>query len=311
MSSSQLLLAGGLAAIFLAVAMVVVSFAVMTNRREQVSRSWEAVNSLQTLPSRMRPELSKPIGQRIFVPAVRRLSRLYRRFTPATRIESLRRRLEKAGSPPNWDVDRVLACKILCLVAGAVAGVAIGLGLGKPLVAVGLGLGLPVLGFYFPDAVLSHVVDQRQQRIRRELPDSMDMLTISVEAGLGFDAALAQVAKNTDGPLAHEFFRVLQEMQIGTGRGEAFRALSERVDLPDLQSFVTAVVQADTFGIPIAKILRVQSSEMRVKRRQRAEEIAQKIPIKIVFPLVVCILPAFMIVVIGPAVISIFRNIIH
>ena len=129
----------------------------------------------------------------------------------------------------------------------------------------------------------------------------MDLLTISVEAGLGFDAALSQVAKNTEGPLAGEFFRVLQEMQIGKTRAEAFRALAERTTVPELRAFVSSLVQADQFGIPIAKVLREQSKELRVKRRQVAEEKAQKVPVKIMVPLVLFIFPVIFIVILGPA----------
>ena len=134
------------------------------------------------------------------------------------------------------------------------------------------------------------------------------MLTVSVEAGLGFDAALSQVTKNTDGPLVGEFFRVLQEMQIGLGRVDALRALSDRSDLPELRTFVGAMVQAEAFGIPIAGVLRVQARELRVKRSQRAEEAAQKVPVKILFPLIFCIMPALFAVVLGPAAISILRS---
>ena len=151
----------------------------------------------------------------------------------------------------------------------------------------------------------------RQERIQRELPDALDLLSISVEAGLGFDAALSQVARNTTGPLAEEFFRVLQEMQIGTGRPEAMRALGERTTVSELRGFVTAMVQADAFGVPVANVLRVQAGEMRIKRSQRAEEKAQKVPVKILFPLIFCILPALFIVVIGPAAITIVRNVLH
>jgi tight adherence protein C len=139
----------------------------------------------------------------------------------------------------------------------------------------------------------------------------MDLLTISVEAGLPFDSALSQVARNTDGPLADELFRVLQEMQIGLGRTDALHALGERTNVAELRGFVTAMVQADSFGIPIANVLRVQAREMRVKRSQRAEATAQKVPVKILFPLVFCILPALFIVVMGPAAISIYRNVVH
>jgi tight adherence protein C len=131
-----------------------------------------------------------------------------------------------------------------------------------------------------------------------------------VEAGLAFDAALSQVARNTEGPLAEEFFRVLQEMQIGMGRTDAMRALGERTDVEELRSFVTAMVQADAFGIPIANVLRVQAKEMRIKRSQRAEEAAQKVPVKILFPLIFCILPSLFIIVLGPAAITIYDSLI-
>jgi len=153
--------------------------------------------------------------------------------------------------------------------------------------------------------VLYQAAYNRSDRIRRELPDALDLLSISVEAGLGFDAALSQVARNTQGPLADEFFRVLQEMQIGTGRSDAMRALGERTNVTELRGFVTAMVQADAFGIPIANVLRVQAREMRIKRSQRAEELAQKVPVKILFPLIFCILPALFIVILGPAAITI------
>ncbi len=144
--------------------------------------------------------------------------------------------------------------------------------------------------------------------MRRELPDALDLLTISVEAGLAFDSALSQVARNTSGPLAEEFFRVLQEMQIGLGRADAMRALGDRTDLPELRGFITSMVQADSFGIPVAQVLRVQAREMRVKRSQRAEELAQKVPVKILFPLIFCILPSLFVVILGPAVIQIFTS---
>ena len=148
----------------------------------------------------------------------------------------------------------------------------------------------------------------RADKLRRALPDAIDLLTISVESGLGFDAAVSQVARNTEGPLADEFARMLQEMQIGLSRTDALRSLAERTNLPDLRAFVSAMVQADAFGIPIGQVLRVQSSEIRVKRRQWAEEAAQKVPVKILVPLIFCILPCLFIAVLGPAGISIFSS---
>jgi tight adherence protein C len=144
--------------------------------------------------------------------------------------------------------------------------------------------------------------------VRRALPDALDLLTISVEAGLGFDAAVQQVAQNTEGPLADELSRMIREMQLGQGRSAALRGLAARSTVPELRAFVGAMVQADTLGIPIAQVLRVQSSEIRVKRRQRAEELAQKVPVKITVPLIFCILPCLFVVVLGPAALTIMDN---
>ncbi len=170
-------------------------------------------------------------------------------------------------------------------------------------VAVGL-----VLGFLAPGLYLYQKAYDRTQRISRDLPDAIDLMTISVESGLGFDAAVQQVARNFEGPVADEFARVLREMQIGQGRSAALRAMAERTDVADLKSFVSAMVQADSFGIPIAQVLRVQSQEMRVKRRQRAEEKAQQVPVKITVPLIFFILPCLFVAVMGPAAIGIMDS---
>jgi tight adherence protein C len=148
----------------------------------------------------------------------------------------------------------------------------------------------------------------RQRAIQRQLADVMDLLTISVEAGLGFEAALSQVTKNVPGALSEEFARLLQEVQIGVSRTEAFRHLGERTNVPELQSFVLSMIQADLFGVSIANVLRAQSRELRQKRRQRAEEIAQKIPVKLLFPMIFLVLPALFIVVLGPGAIKIYQQ---
>jgi tight adherence protein C len=165
-----------------------------------------------------------------------------------------------------------------------------------------------VLGYMSPNLYLYQKGYDRTQKMQRALPDALDLLTISVESGLGFDAAVAQVARNTDGPLAEEFARMLQEMQIGRGRSDSLRSMAERTNLPDLRGFVSAMVQADAFGIPIGQVLRVQASEIRVKKRQWAEEKAQQVPVKILVPLIFCILPCLFIAVLGPAGITIFDN---
>jgi tight adherence protein C len=164
------------------------------------------------------------------------------------------------------------------------------------------------IGFFLPDLLLYNAGTKRQEKIRLALPDALDMLTVCVEAGLGFDAALAQVARNTAGPLAAEFARALQEMQIGKSRADALRATAERSSAPELRAFVSALVQASELGVPVAAVLREQAKEMRLKRRQHAEERAQKVPVKILFPLILCLFPGMFVVIIGPGAIRIAQS---
>jgi tight adherence protein C len=306
---SSLLLAIGLFAIFASVALAVLTVTRSLSERQQVSRSLAAVQAMASTRSVTRQELNKPFTERVLTPSMGRLTRLGRRLSATDQVSRLRHRLELAGNPPRWDVDRIIAFKVLGLGLGLVLGILIPLALQVgllPIVAVALAFS--VLGYFAPNIALYQAAYNRREQLRRGLPDSLDLLTISVEAGLTFDAALSQVARNTTGPLADEFFRVLQEMQIGLGRADAMRALGERTDLPELRSFLTAMVQADAFGIPIAQVLRIQAREMRVKRRQRAEEQAQKVPVKILFPLIFCILPALFVVILGPAVIQLYHS---
>jgi tight adherence protein C len=191
---------------------------------------------------------------------------------------------------------------------GLLLGGGLGLIFGSGALAIILLLAFGAAGFFLPDVLVYNLGIKRQEQIGKSLPDAMDLLTISVEAGLGFDAALSQVAQNTDGPLAGEFFRVLQEMQIGKSRGDAFRSMADRTTVPELRAFVSSLVQADQFGIPIANVLREQSKELRVKRRQRAEERAQKVPVKIMVPLVIFIFPVMFIVILGPAAAAYFSR---
>ncbi|MBI1377627.1 MAG: type II secretion system F family protein [Frankiales bacterium] len=297
----------GLAAIFVGlVAAVAVTF--VGGERSGVARSLAAVEAISAAPDPMRRELDRPFNERVTGPFFARLTALGRRFTPADQSARLRRKLDLAGNPAGWDTDRVLAFKMLGLLVGAAVGVLVPLLLGSLLWALILGIGLAALGLFTPNLVLYQIAYGRSERIRRDLPDALDLLVISVEAGLGFDAALSQVARNTEGPLAEEFFRVLQEMQLGTGRADAMRALSDRTDVAELRGFITSMVQADSFGIPVANVLRVQAREMRIRRSQRAEELAQKVPVKILFPLIFCIMPALFIVILGPAAIQIIAS---
>ncbi|MEQ4522940.1 type II secretion system F family protein, partial [Nocardioides kribbensis] len=274
-----------------------------------VTRSLAVLEAMTDAPKVLTEEIDRPFAERVLDPLRARALVVGRRITGADAAERIRRKLDLAGNPAGLTVDKVVSAKVLGAVAGLVVGVLVALLLGASLgVLLGVGLGALVLGFLGPNLYLYQKTYDRSAQILRELPDAIDLMTISVESGLGFDAALQQVARNTEGPLADEFARVLKEMQIGQGRSAALRGLSERTDVDDLQSFVSAMVQADSFGIPVAQVLRVQSSEMRVKRRQRAEEKAQQVPVKITVPLIFCILPCLFIAVMGPAVISIMDN---
>ena len=299
----------GLGAVFVGLAIALTSATIIGSQRQQVARSLAAVEAFHSTPTALVEPHDLPFMDRVLGPSKDRFVQLGRRISPAGQTQKIRYRLDLAGNPAGWDVDRILGLKALLAIAGAGAGLLIpplvGLGVLRTLAATVV---LLLLGWFAPSLWLYQVAYNRTQQIQRDLPDALDLLTISVEAGLAFDAAVAQVARNTEGPLAQELSRVLQEMQIGTGRTNALRALAERTDLPELRSFVGAMVQADAFGIPISNVLRVQAVEMRVKRSQRAEEAAQKVPVKILFPLIFCILPSLFVVIIGPAVVQILRT---
>jgi tight adherence protein C len=232
-----------------------------------------------------------------------------RRLSLAGTVAKLQRRLDIAGNPERWNTDRLFAAKAMGLIG--LAGLGLLIGLHDPMVAV-LTIGLGGLaGFFLPDLLLINTGIKRQQKIQRDLPDCMDMLTICVESGLGFDAAMARVARNSAGPVAAEFSRALQEIQIGKSRAQALRSLAERTTVAELRAFTSAVVQAGELGIPVADVLREQAKEMRLRRRQRAEEKAQQVPVKILFPLIGCLFPALFIIVIGPGAISILHSFSH
>jgi tight adherence protein C len=267
------------------------------------------LEALTSAPKEMKQELDAPFKERVLLPLLARAQGLGRRLTPADANERIHEKLEVAGNPPGWTADRVSAGKVLGFFASLGLSLVLALLMGLSfLPTLGFVMAASVAGYMAPNMYLYQKAYDRSGKMQRALPDAIDLLTISVESGLGFDAAVAQVARNTEGPLAEEFARMLQEMQIGRGRSEALRSLAERSNLPDLRSFVSAMVQADAFGIPVGQVLRVQSSEIRVKKRQWAEEQAQKVPVKILVPLIFCILPTLFIAVLGPAGISIMDN---
>jgi tight adherence protein C len=259
--------------------------------------------------------LQQPAGKRFLQPLLRSIARRARRFTPAGWVSSLERRVRLAGSPANWSVERVLGVKLMLGITILIVGILwvarftiSGGGLAQTLVRV---VAVPMLAFVFyllPDLVLRLGGRDRQLAIQTALPDVLDEMTISVEAGLGFDAALHRVVESGRGPLVDELQRTLREISIGVPRKQAFRNLVDRTDVAELRHFVFAINQADQYGLPVALVLKVQSKELRVIRRQRAEERAMKLPVKIVLPLVFCIFPALFVVLLVPAVISIYET---
>ncbi len=248
-------------------------------------------------------EFEQPISERFFRPLLQQLSRLVSRNTPANVMENAQKRLLYGGNPNNLTVADFMGIK--GLVAALLAGLALVisfLGGANVFVAILLIVALGAVGFLLPDFWLGSKVRQRRDHLLRALPDAIDLLSISVEAGLGFDAAMNRLVEKTQNELALEFGRVIAEMRIGVPRRDALRALAERTGIQDLGIFVTAIIQAEQLGASISSVLRVQSSEMRVRRRQRAEVLAHQAPIKMLFPMVFLIFPPMFAVILGPSI---------
>lgn len=229
--------------------------------------------------------------------------RLGRRITPDAYVRKLDKMLSLAGRPPSIPLGRLLAAKPALGIAGAFLGLLISTTGSGPLMKL-LGVFVFILGYFIPDLLLLSKGQERQKTIQLELPNTLDQMLISVEAGLGFEGAMARAGENGKGPLAEELVRTLQDMQVGRSRRESYLGLAERTSAPELRSFVQAVVQADAYGIAISRVLRVQAKVMRVKRRQRAEEKAMKLPVMVLFPLLFFIFPVLFIAILGPAVIN-------
>lgn len=282
---------------------------VVNTERRSVARSVAAIQALDSAPSTLKEEIERPFAERVIAPLGGRMVNFGRKIVRADTARKIQHRLDIAGNPPAWDVNRILGLKALGLAIFGGLGFLYLLAAGWPfLKLVAATAAAAGFGYVLPNILLYNAGQKRETLMRNGLPDALDLLTISVEAGLGFDAAVSRVARNSDGPLGQEFARLLQEMQIGMGRADAMRAMAERTSLPELKSFCLSMVQADTLGIPIARVLRIQSGEMRTKRRQRAEEKAQQVPVRIMIPLVIFILPCLFIVILGPAGIQLFET---
>jgi tight adherence protein C len=235
------------------------------------------------------------------------LSEIARRLVSDKNKKRLDRLHALAGRPAAWPVDRLLVLKpVLVLVLALFSALLLTRQASGGLIA--LTVLISVVGYFVPDLLLYSRGLERQTAIGLELPDTLDQMLIAVEAGLGFEAAMTRAGENGKGPLADELIRTLQDMRVGMSRKHAYQALSRRTNVPDLNAFIRAVVQADAYGISISAVLRTQAKEMRIKRRQRAEEKAMQIPVKVLFPLMLFILPVLFIAVLGPTVITVMTN---
>jgi tight adherence protein C len=300
---STLLIAG-------AVGAVVFTIASQLDERQMVRESLRQLHGYE-VENKRDQELLDPLRDRALKPFLDGLSGLGRRFTPVGYVDKVREKFVHMGQNDPTAVDRFLALRAATVVgAFAVFMCVFVLNLtpftGNMRLAVG-GLLMAVL-LVGPDSVINRKVEDRQKGIQRTLPDVLDLLTISVEAGLGFEQALDRVIHAVPGPLSDEFSRMLGETRAGASRSDAMRAMDERCGTPELRSFVLAVIQADTFGVSIGRVLRGQSEEMRIKRRQLAQERAQKAPVKMLIPMVFCIFPSLFLVILGPAMISISKS---
>lgn len=255
------------------------------------------------MPTLEEVELQQPFRDRVMLPMLRSTSLRLARFTPGQNVNRLRQQLLEAGAPKGLGPTEFTGLRIV--IGGGLGGLLLVLMLiSHPslLMIVGVPSGIGILGYMVPGIWLSRRIKQRKTEITRALPDAIDLLTISVEAGLGFDPALGRVVEKWDNALTRELGRMLSEMRMGSSRRDAMREVASRVNVEDLNTFISAVVQADQLGVSISQVLRIQSKQMRQRRRQRAEEQAHKAPLKMLFPMIFLIFPSIYIVILGPAI---------
>ena len=295
----------GIVGVGLAIGLVLFAFLIQAEEKATVRASLRQLEDYEVESVREK-ELLTPLRERAVAPIVSGLVEIGRRLTPQGYVAQTKAKLVTAGFGDQDSVDRFLAVRVVTVVMAPIAAYlawqyAPVSGLGR-LMAVGLAAAVFIVG---PDSVLDRRVQDRQYQIRRKLPDVMDLLVISVEAGLGFEQALDRTIAAVPGPLTDEFSRMLGEVRAGATRADALRALDQRTDVPEIRSFVLAILQADTFGVSIGRVLRAQADEMRIKRRQLAQERAAKAPVKMLIPMVFCIFPALFVIVLGPAAMNI------
>jgi len=277
------------------------------------SRSGKAQAALQQLDSYdarafHRAELAQPASQRLMRPALQRVAAASRRITPMGRIRRLERKVEQAGRPWGLDVNGLLAVKLLSLAVGLLILIVLAALKILPLLwFIVLAAVVILFTYYLPDLILHFTADTRKRAIARALPDFLDLLTVSVEAGLGLDSALAKISEKLRDPLREEILITLHHIRMGESRENALREFANRCDVEDLSNFVSALIQSQKLGISLGTVLRVQSETIRTVQRQRIEERSQKAPVKMLVPLLLCIFPVLFFVIVGPAAIRIYQ----
>lgn len=261
------------------------------------------------VPSLADAHLDSGFSERVLKPGLRRLAEMIGRFTPAGATEEIRKNLAKAGNPGRLGVGEFLGIKVVSFAIFIVIAIFLqGLAGSDVMMRIIMIFCCLLAGYAAPDTVLQQAIGARQSVIRRRLPDTIDLLVVSVEAGLGFDAAVAKVVTKINGPIAEEFGRVLDEMRVGKPRGVAMRDMSARIDIPEVTSFVAAIYQSEQLGVSIASVLRVQSASIREARSQRIREAAAKLPVKMLIPLIFFIFPSIFVVMMAPGVINIVQG---
>ncbi|HYI63177.1 MAG TPA: type II secretion system F family protein [Acidimicrobiales bacterium] len=298
----------GLALVFAAIVVALVTVLGQADERATIRASLRQLDGYEVTNVRDQ-ELLKPVTERAVAPVFQGLLSLGKRFTPIGSVQKIRQQFLALGHLGSKTFERFMVARTLLQIM-VVPWVIFVLGVMKMSGMMGIALagvgGL--LLFKGPDVLLGRRVEERRTAIRTKLPDVLDLLVISVEAGLGFEQALDRTVNAVPGPLTDEFIRMLGEVRAGASRGDAMRNMERRCNVPELRSFVLAIIQADTFGVSIGRVLRAQAEEMRIKRKQRAQEKAQKAPVKMLIPMVFCVFPALFIVVLGPAVLNIMEG---
>lgn len=304
MDNTQILLIAGIAAV--AVLLITYGIAARPGKDAVQARLEQLVVQPKTLEEF---ELQQPFFDRVLRPVVKRLSKLGRSGDSGGVIARQDAKLEKAGYPGGLRGADWMGVKILVAIVAGIALFFLGLLMGGPPLGFVFALGGLVFGFLMPEFWLGSRIRKRSMEMILQLPDALDLLTISVEAGLGFDAALAKVVEKMEGPLINEFRQALAEIRMGRTRREALRDIVARAEAQPVSNFIGAIVQAEQLGVPIAKVLQIQSQQLRVERRQRAEETAAKAPVKMLFPMVGCIFPTIFIVILGPAIVTVMGGV--